>query len=355
VRVLVWIDLPPEHDRVSVAGLALSAMWDARLAAAGARRATSPGGSGGAVDTARVDGRAAALTAADLQVALARRAPILRVGPGDATETVLTVHGATAAEPLVRAALELPRLDEPGGVAAAERQARADAVLALVAGGVHVVDPARTLVDPSARVAAGAVIWPDVAIRGTSAVAAGAEIRPGCWIEDSEIDEGATILPHSVISGAHVGPGCTVGPMAHLRPGARLVGANKVGNFVEVKQSTLGLGAKASHLTYLGDAEVGADANIGAGTITCNYDGFRKHRTTIGERAFIGSNSAIVAPVSVGAGAIVGAGSVITRDVPDAALAVERAEQRVHPGMARKLNDRNARRKRQERDGEGEA
>jgi bifunctional UDP-N-acetylglucosamine pyrophosphorylase/glucosamine-1-phosphate N-acetyltransferase len=129
--------------------------------------------------------------------------------------------------------------------------------------------------------------------------------------------------------------------MAHLRPGSVLDREVKVGNFVEVKNTHLREGAKASHLTYLGDAQVGREANVGAGTITCNYDGFGKHRTVIGDRAFIGSNSALVAPVAIGDGAIVGAGSVITRDVPEDAIAVERAELRILEGRAPGLNDRN--------------
>ena len=148
------------------------------------------------------------------------------------------------------------------------------------------------------------------------------------------VADGATIRAFSHLEGATVGAGCEVGPFARLRPGAVLGERAKVGNFVEVKKTTLGPGAKANHLTYLGDAEVGADANIGAGTITCNYDGFFKYRTTIGEGAFIGSNSALVAPVTIGAGAIVGAGSVVTRNVEADALALVRPPQVVKPGWA---------------------
>ena len=144
----------------------------------------------------------------------------------------------------------------------------------------------------------------------------------------------AVIRAFSHLEGALVGPGCEVGPYARLRPGAVLERGSKVGNFVEVKQATLGEGAKASHLTYLGDADVGAGANIGAGTITCNYDGFLKYRTEIGAGAFIGSNSALVAPVTIGEGAIVGAGSVVTADVEADALALVRPPQTAKPGWA---------------------
>ncbi len=153
------------------------------------------------------------------------------------------------------------------------------------------------------------------------------------------IESGATIRAHSHLEGCHVGPHCEVGPFARLRPGAIMEKNSKVGNFVEMKKTTLGKGAKASHLTYLGDTIVGAGANIGAGTITCNYDGYFKHQTTIGEGAFIGSNSALVAPVTIGKGAIVAAGSTVTKDVADDALILVRPDQREKPGWAKRFRD----------------
>lgn len=158
-----------------------------------------------------------------------------------------------------------------------------------------------------------------------------------------EVADGATIHAFSHIEGASIGARASVGPFARLRPGTRMAGGTKVGNFVELKKAELGDGAKVNHLSYVGDARVGARANIGAGTITCNYDGFGKHRTVIGEGAFIGSNTALVAPVSVGDGAIVGAGSVITRDVEPDSLAVERSEQKGIAGWARKFRERMSR------------
>jgi bifunctional UDP-N-acetylglucosamine pyrophosphorylase/glucosamine-1-phosphate N-acetyltransferase len=149
-----------------------------------------------------------------------------------------------------------------------------------------------------------------------------------------EIADGVRIRAFSHIEGARIGPGAEIGPYARLRPGTEIGENARVGNFVETKKAKLGAGAKANHLTYLGDAEVGAGANVGAGTITCNYDGFFKYGTVIGEGAFIGSNTALVAPVSIGAGAIVGAGSVVTRDVEADALAVARGTQEVKPGWA---------------------
>jgi bifunctional UDP-N-acetylglucosamine pyrophosphorylase / glucosamine-1-phosphate N-acetyltransferase len=155
---------------------------------------------------------------------------------------------------------------------------------------------------------------------------------PGVTVED-----GAVIRSFSHLEGAHVGRGARVGPFARLRPGARLDADVHVGNFVEIKEANLAAGAKVNHLAYIGDASVGAGANIGAGAITCNYDGAKKHRTEIGERAFIGSNSALVAPVKIGDGAYVASGSVITREVPSDALAFGRARQVVKPGFAERL------------------
>ena len=157
-----------------------------------------------------------------------------------------------------------------------------------------------------------------------------------------EVADGATIKAFSHIEGATIASKAVIGPFARLRPGAKIGEKARVGNFVEVKKAVLGTGAKANHLSYIGDADVGAGANIGAGTITCNYDGFGKHRTVIGEGAFIGSNTALVAPVTVGEGAIVGAGSVITKDVESDSLAVERSEQKGISGWAKRFRQRMA-------------
>jgi bifunctional UDP-N-acetylglucosamine pyrophosphorylase/glucosamine-1-phosphate N-acetyltransferase len=154
------------------------------------------------------------------------------------------------------------------------------------------------------------------------------------------VADGATIHAFSHIEGATIGAKASIGPFARIRPGTRLAESTKVGNFVELKKAEIGKGAKVNHLSYVGDASVGAKANIGAGTITCNYDGFGKYRTDIGEGAFIGSNTALVAPVAIGAGAIVGAGSVITRDVEADSLALERNEQKGIAGWAKRFRDR---------------
>ena len=160
-------------------------------------------------------------------------------------------------------------------------------------------------------------------------------IGPGVTIED-----GAEIRPFSHLEGVRVRKGATIGPFARLRPGSDIGEGARVGNFVEVKGSTVAEGAKINHLSYVGDAGIGAGANIGAGTITCNYDGYQKSRTEIGEGAFIGSNTALVAPVTVGPGAVVGAGSVITEDVEPDAIAVARGEQRQREGAAARRRER---------------
>ena len=167
-------------------------------------------------------------------------------------------------------------------------------------------------------------------------------IEPNVFFGSSvTIGEGVNIHAFCHIEGATVAAGAEIGPFARLRPGADLRAKSKAGNFVEIKKAVIGEGAKVNHLTYIGDAEVGAKANIGAGTITCNYDGYNKHLTQIGVGAFIGSNTALVAPVSVGANAIVAAGSVITRNVPEDAVAYGRARQEVREGRASVLHARN--------------
>ena len=231
-------------------------------------------------------------------------------------------------------------LDDPLGAGVAER-AVVDRLLSELEG-VVLHDPARIWIEAGVRVAPGAELWPGVVLRGATRIGR-ATVLPGCVLTDTTVADGATVKPYTVAEGAQIGPDAAVGPMAHLRTGAVLESQVKVGNFVEVKKTVLREGAKASHLTYLGDAEIGANANIGAGTITCNYDGYNKWRTVIGEGAFIGSNSSLVAPIQIGAGAIVGAGSTVSNDVPEDALAVERADVRLMKGTAVRLRKKNQR------------
>jgi len=230
--------------------------------------------------------------------------------------------------------------DDPVGAGVAER-AFVDRLLEAL-DGVVLHDPARIWIEAGVQVAAGAELWSGVVLRGNTRIGA-AQIGVGAVLVDTAVADGATVKPYTVATGAQIGPDAAVGPMAHLREGAVLEDQVKVGNFVEVKKTVLHTGAKASHLTYLGDAEIGAHANIGAGTITCNYDGYNKWRTEIGAGAFIGSNSALVAPIVIGEGAIVGAGSTLSGNIKADALAVERAEPRVLEGVAIRLRNKNAR------------
>ncbi len=192
--------------------------------------------------------------------------------------------------------------------------------------GVTVVDPDRTYVGEGVSVAPGTVLYPGTHLRGATTVGPGCRIGPDCWIEDTAIEDRCTVR-YSVLEGSRVRADSTVGPYAHLRPGADVGPEARVGNFVEVKEARLEKGVKAGHLAYIGDADVGEGTNVGAGTITCNYDGVAKHRTVIEKDVFIGSNAALVAPVTIGEGAVVAAGSTITEDVPAGGVAFGRARQ----------------------------
>jgi bifunctional UDP-N-acetylglucosamine pyrophosphorylase / glucosamine-1-phosphate N-acetyltransferase len=200
--------------------------------------------------------------------------------------------------------------------------------------GVTFEDADTTYIDEGVKIGRDTYIGAGTKIKGKTEIASGVVVEGNCLIADSSIESGSAIKLFCHIEGAVVGRNCQVGPFARLRPGTVLHEQVKVGNFVETKKAELHAGTKANHLTYLGDAEVGAQTNVGAGTITCNYDGVNKFKTTIDGGCFIGSNTAFVAPVHVGAGAYVGAGSTITQDVPAGALAVARAQQRNIEGWA---------------------
>ncbi len=226
--------------------------------------------------------------------------------------------------------------------------ARAAAVLRrrineeLMASGVTLVDPERTYVDAGVRVGPDTTLLPGTLLEGETRIGAGCTIGPETRIVDSRVSDGAEIQ-FSVVRGARIGEEATVGPYASIRPGTVLGRRAKAGTFVEIKASRIGEGSKVPHLAYVGDATIGKNVNVGAGTITCNYDGIRKHRTVIGDGAFIGSDTMLVAPVRVGRNAVTGAGSTITKDVPDGALAVERAEQRTVKGYAKRRKQGRAR------------
>ena len=216
-----------------------------------------------------------------------------------------------------------------------ERHYQQRAARRLMAQGVTLRDPARFDLRGEVTVGRDVMIDVNVVLEGRVVIEDGVQIGPNCVIRDSVLRNGAVVKANSHLEGAELGEGADCGPFARLRPGAFLAEGAHVGNFVEVKNARLGQGAKAGHLAYLGDAEIGARANIGAGTITCNYDGANKFRTVIGEDAFIGSNSSLVAPVTLGEGATTGAGSVITADVPAHTLALGRARQAVIQGWKR--------------------
>ncbi len=244
----------------------------------------------------------------------------------DAVSYAARVHPVAAVE--VEDVSEVLGVNSRSDLAAAQRAFYRRSVDALLAAGVTILDPENVWIDAGVDVGFDSVLHPNVTLLGASSLGTGCTVHAGAWIRDSVLADGVEVLPHSVIDGARVASGCSVGPFARLRPEAVLEDGVKVGNFVEIKKATLGPGVKASHLAYLGDASVGAGANIGAGVITCNYDGRKKSRTIIGEGAFVGSDCILVAPVEVGAGAYTGAGSVITRDVPEETLAVGRARQK---------------------------
>jgi bifunctional UDP-N-acetylglucosamine pyrophosphorylase/glucosamine-1-phosphate N-acetyltransferase len=197
----------------------------------------------------------------------------------------------------------------------------------LMAAGVTLIDPATTYIDPDVQIGPDTVIHPGVVIEGRTRIGSVCEIQAHVRIVDSEIGDRVQINNFCLLTGATVAGGVSIGPFAHLRPETRVSEGAKIGNFVELKKTSLGPRSKVNHLSYLGDADVGENVNVGAGTITCNYDGRTKSRTIIRDGAFIGSDSQLIAPVTVGKGAYVGAGSSITTDVPDGALAIGRGRQ----------------------------
>jgi bifunctional UDP-N-acetylglucosamine pyrophosphorylase/glucosamine-1-phosphate N-acetyltransferase len=218
-----------------------------------------------------------------------------------------------------------------------ERHYQYRAARRLMVQGVTLIDPARFDMRGEVTVGRDVTIDINVILEGHVVIEEGVQIGPNCVIKNSTLRKGAIIKANSHLEGAEMGEGADCGPFARLRPGSVLGAKAHVGNFVELKNATLGAGAKAGHLSYLGDAEIGARSNIGAGTITCNYDGANKFKTVLGEDVFIGSNSALVAPVTLGDRATTAAGSVITGDVPDNTLAVGRAKQRNIPGWKRPI------------------
>ena len=205
----------------------------------------------------------------------------------------------------------------------------------LMADGVTIFYPATCVIDADVEIGPDTIIEPYVQLLGKTKIGANTRIRSYCVIRDSEIGDGVTVRPGCIMEDTHIAAGAIIGPYSHLRPGSEIGEGAHVGNFVETKKIKLGKGSKANHLTYLGDAEIGSGVNIGAGTITCNYDGVHKHKTIIEDGVFVGSDSTLVAPVRLGKGAYVGAGSCITDDVPVDSLAIGRGRQVVKEGWVR--------------------
>jgi len=246
------------------------------------------------------------------------------------------VQGGCAVEALLAAtAAEVLGVNDKVQLAEAETAHRAHRAADLMRAGVTVVDPAR--LDVRGEVACGRDVVLDVNVILEGKVRLGDRVKVGanCVLRDCEIGDDSVVHVNSLVEGSLAGRNCVIGPFARLRPGSRLADGVHVGNFVEVKNSELGAGSKANHLTYLGDTTVGANVNVGAGTVTCNYDGVNKHRTAIGDGAFIGSGTMLVAPVSVGADATIGAGSTITKPAPAGKLTVERSRQQTIEGWKR--------------------
>ena len=248
----------------------------------------------------------------------------------------MAVKDGVGVHPLIAPeASEVLGVNDKAQLAELECICRARSARALLLSGVTLADPARF--DLRGTLLHGSDVYLDVNVVLEGKVTLGDRVRigAGCVIRDSEIGADTQVLPHCVIDGAHIGPGCSIGPLARLRPTATLAGGVHIGNFVEVKNSQLGAGSKANHLAYVGDAQVGSRVNIGAGTIVANYDGANKNNTTIGDDVHTGSNSVLVAPITVGAGATIAAGSTVTHSVPAGKLTLARARQVTVEGWRR--------------------
>lgn len=231
--------------------------------------------------------------------------------------------------------LEVAGVNNKVQLAELEREHQRRRAQALMLDGVLIADPARVDIRGEVEIAPDVRLEPNVILEGRVRIGAGSVIGMGVLLRDAEIGENVQVLPYSVVEEARIGDGARVGPFARVRPGTALDSGVHVGNFVEVKASRIGRGSKANHLSYIGDAEIGAGVNIGAGTITCNYDGANKHQTIIEDDAFIGSDTQLVAPVRVGRGATIGAGSTITREAPAGELTLSRVPQRTRTGWQR--------------------
>ena len=242
----------------------------------------------------------------------------------------------------------VPRGDEIRGINSRTELAEVSSMVRqqkneeLMAAGVTLIDPATTYIDADVVVGADTVIYPCVFLEGSTRIGAACEIHSGTRIVNSTVGDRVCVKNHTVVTDSTVDAGASVGPFAHIRPGSTVGENAHVGNFVELKKTSMGNGAKANHLAYLGDATIGAKTNVGAGTITCNYDGEQKHQTIIGSGVFVGSNSTLVAPVTLADGSYIAAGSAVTMDVPAGALAIGRARQENKDGWVEKRKESKA-------------
>ena len=245
-----------------------------------------------------------------------------------------TVDSLRAAESPAGAVLGHTRIEDAETWSAAIRESQRRTAGRFIERGALVEDPGTLWADPTCEAEPGARIGASVRLTGNTKIAAGAEVQSFCRLENTEVESGARILSHSVLLDSSIGRDAKVGPFAHIRPNTRLEPESFAGSFVETKNAVLARRAALPHLSYVGDADVGVRANLGAGTITCNYDGRGKYRTVVEAGAFVGSNAILVAPVTIGRRAFVAAGSVIVEDVPEGALAIARGRQAVKPGRA---------------------
>ena len=246
---------------------------------------------------------------------------------------------------IVEDPVEVMGINSRVDLAIAHEVLRQEKVKELMFSGVTLLDPKTTYVDQTVEIGKDTVLYPNCVLQGKTKIGERCVIESNIKISDSIFGNEVTIRSNSVITESKIEEGAIIGPFAHLRPLTEIKSKAKIGNFVEVKKSVIGKGTKANHLTYIGDSLVGEEANIGAGTIVCNYDGFEKHQTIIGDRVFVGSNVELVAPVKVGSRSSIGAGTTVTKDVPEGALAISRVKQKNIKGWSKKVELRRKRNK----------
>lgn len=255
-------------------------------------------------------------------------------------EYYLTDIAANSYAWLAKDEKEFSGVNDRAQLAKAAKQIWFERAEKLMKAGVSIIEPSLTYIGPDVEIEQDVTIYPNVYITGKSKICKNSSIYAGVRIEDSFIGENCTIKDNTMIEQSIVGNNCSIGPMAHMRPNSKLCGDNHVGNFVELKKGEMGRGSKAGHLTYLGDCVLGENVNVGCGTITCNYDGYNKHQTKIGDNVFIGSDTQLVAPVNVGNGVLIAAGTTVVKDVSDDAMVISRVKQTNMEGKAKAYFER---------------